>query len=66
MSVDGTFVQANANNDSRIPREQLAEAAQIKDRVRKYLAELERENGDGEPVHQQDKVSTTDPDATSA
>jgi len=21
MSVDGTFVQANANNDSRIPRE---------------------------------------------
>ena len=64
MSVDGTFVQANANNDSRIPREQLAEAAQVKDRVRKYLAELEQENGDGEPVHQQDKVSTTDPDAT--
>jgi len=30
MSVDGTFVQANANNDSRIAREQLAEAAQVK------------------------------------
>src|SRR5208283_5871711 len=30
------------------------------------LAELEQENGDGEPVHQQDKVSTTDPDATYA
>ena len=29
MSVDGTFVPANANNDSRIPREQLAEAAQV-------------------------------------
>jgi hypothetical protein len=57
MSVDDTFVQANANDDSRIPREPLAEAAQIKDRVRKNLAELERENGDGEPMHQQDKVS---------
>jgi len=66
MSVDGTFVQANANNDSRIPREQLAEAAQVKRSVRQYLAELEQENGDGEPVHQQDKVSTTDPDATYA
>ncbi len=50
--------------DSRIPREQLAEAAQVKRTVREYLAELEQENGDGEPVHQQDKVSTTDPDAT--
>jgi hypothetical protein len=57
---------ANANNDSRIPREQLAEAAQVKRSVREYLAELEQENGDGEPVHQQDKVSTTDPDATYA
>src|SRR5512132_3703111 len=66
MSVDGTFVQANANNDSRIPREQLAEAAQVKRSVREYLIELEQENGDGDPVHQQDKVSTTDPDATYA
>ncbi len=33
-------------------------------RCAKYLEELEQENGDGEPVHQQDKVSTTDPDAT--
>ena len=66
MSVDGSFIQANANNESRIPREQLAEAAQVKRTVREYLAELEEENGDGEPVHQQDKVSTTDPDATYA
>jgi hypothetical protein len=27
---------------------------------------LERENGDGEPVHEQDNISTTDPDATCA
>jgi transposase len=66
LSVDGSFIQANATNDSRIPREQLAEAAQVKRAVRKYLQELEEENGDGEPVHQQDKVSTTDPDATYA
>jgi transposase len=68
MSVDGSFVLANANNESRIAREQLAEAAQVKGTVREYLAELEEQNGDGEPqsVHQQDKVSTTDPDATYA
>jgi transposase len=66
MSVDGSFIQANANNESRIPREQLAEAAQVKRTVRQYLTDLEQENGDGEPVHQQDRVSTTDPDATYA
>jgi transposase len=69
MSVDGSFVQADATGDSRIPREQLAEAAQVNRTVRQYLSELEQENGDGEPqepVHQQDKVSTTDPDATYA
>jgi hypothetical protein len=30
LSVDGSFVEANANKQSRIPREQLAEAAQVK------------------------------------
>jgi transposase len=30
LSVDGSFVEANANKESRIPREQLAEAAQVK------------------------------------
>jgi transposase len=64
MSVDGSFIVANANHHSRIPREQLAEAAKVNYGAQKYLQELERENGDGEPVHQQDKVSTTDPDAT--
>jgi transposase len=69
MSVDGSFVRADASNESRIPREQLAEAAQVKRTVRQYLNELEEQNGNGEPqepVHQQDKVSTTDPDATYA
>jgi hypothetical protein len=50
MSVDGSFVQADATGDSRIPREQLAEAAQVNRTVRQYLSELEQENGDGEPV----------------
>jgi hypothetical protein len=55
MPVDDTFARESANNDSRVPREQIAEAAQIKDRVRKYpkcLTELGQENGDGEQVHQ--------------
>src|SRR5262249_54661756 len=64
ISVDGSFIQANADHHSRIPREQLAEAAKVNYSARKYLQELEQENGDGEPVHRQDKVSTTDPDST--
>ena len=64
MSVDGSFIMANANHHSRIPREQLVEAAKVNYGARKYLQELEQENGAGEPVHQQDKVSTTDPDST--
>ena len=66
MSVDGSLILANANTDSRVPREQLAEAAKVNYGARKYLEELEQQNGDGEPVHQQEKVSTTDPDATYA
>src|SRR5512146_447164 len=67
LSVDGSFIQANASNASRIPREQLAEAAQVNRTARQYLSELEKENGSGEPAtHQQDRVSTTDPDATYA
>ena len=64
MSVDGSFIQADADHHSRIPREQLAEAAKVNYGARKYLEELEQQNGEGEPVHQQEKVSTTDPDAT--
>ncbi|HWY54921.1 MAG TPA: IS1182 family transposase [Terriglobales bacterium] len=66
LSVDGSFVEANAAKESRIPREQLAEAAQVKQSVRQYLVELEQQNPSEEPVHQQDQVSTTDPDSTYA
>ena len=64
LSVDGTFVEANASKESRIPREQLAEAAEVNRTVREYLAELEVQNPVEEPTHSQDKVSTTDPDST--
>ena len=66
LSVDGSFVEANAAKESRIPREQLAEAAQVNQTVRQYLVELEQQNLVEEPVHQQDQVSTTDPDSTYA
>jgi transposase len=64
MSVDGSFIQADASRSSRIPREQLAEVAHVKRTVREYLSDLEQENPTEEPAHQQDKVSTTDPDST--
>jgi len=66
LSVDGSFVEANAAKASRIPREQLVEAAQVNHTVRQYLVELEEQNRVEEPVHQQDQVSTTDPDSTYA
>jgi hypothetical protein len=61
LSGDGSFVEANAAKQSRIPREQLEQAAQVKQTVRQYLAELEEQNPVEEPVHEQDQVSTTDP-----
>src|SRR5262252_4390803 len=64
LSVDGSFVEANAAKESRIPREQLVEAAQVHHSVRQYLTELEEQNPIEEPVHEQDQVSTTDPDST--
>jgi hypothetical protein len=66
LSVDGSFVEANASKESRIPREQLAEAAQVNQTVRQYSVELEQQNPAEEPVHEQKLVSTTDPDATYA
>lgn len=66
LSVDGSFVEANASKESRIPREQLAEAAKVNRNVRQYLVELEEQNPTEEPVHEQDQVSTTDPDSTYA
>jgi hypothetical protein len=56
LSVDGSFVEANAAKESRIPREQLAEAAQVNQTVRQYLVELEQQNPAEEPAHQQSQV----------
>ena len=42
LSVDGSLILANASVFSRIPREQLAEAAKVKYTVRKCLADLYR------------------------
>src|SRR6202171_1163913 len=53
LSVDGCFVEAHAAKESRIPREQLVEAAQVHHTVRQYLEELEQENPT-EPVHEQE------------
>jgi transposase len=66
LSVDGSFIQANASRSSRIPREQLSEVAHVKCNVRKYLADLEQGNPREEPAQQQELVSTTDPDSTFA
>ena len=66
LSVDGSFIEANAAKESRIPREQLAEAAQVHHTVRQYLQEVEEHNPIEEPLHQQPQVSTTDPDSTYA
>jgi hypothetical protein len=52
----GPFVEANVSKESRIPREQLAEAAQVNRTVREYLTELEIQNPVEEPTHNQDKV----------
>src|SRR6202022_232545 len=53
LSVDGSFIEANAAKESRIPREQLAEAAQVHHTVRQYLREVEEQNPVQEPVHEQ-------------
>jgi transposase len=66
LSVDGSFIEANAAKESRVPREQLQEVARVNHTVRQYLVELEQQNPVEEPVHQQEQVSTTDPDSTYA
>src|ERR1700751_855651 len=40
LSVDGSLVEANAAKQSRLPREQLQEAAQVRQTVRQYLQEV--------------------------
>ena len=43
-SADGSFGEANAAKQSRIPREQLVEAAAVSHMVRQYLQKLEQQN----------------------
>jgi transposase len=66
LSVDGSLVEANAAKESRVPREQLAEVAQVNHTARQYLVEVAEQNPVEAPVHEQEKVSTTDPDSTYA
>ena len=65
LAVDGTLVGANASQQSRVPREQLAEVAQVSRTVQQYLAELEQQNpvADSQEPSPSGPVSTTDPDA---
>jgi hypothetical protein len=44
LSVDGSVVEANAAKESRIRREQLAEAALVNRTARQYLVALEEQN----------------------
>src|SRR2546425_12247348 len=53
------MVGANASRQSRVPREQLKEAALLSRTVQEYLAELEQVT----PVSDAEMISTTDPDA---
>ncbi len=68
LTVDGTFVQANASPHRRISREQLAEVAQVSHTVREYLADLEQQNPVADPPPEPPPasgiMSATDPDAT--
>jgi len=66
LSVDGSFIKANACKESRIPREDLEAVAEVHHTVRQFLKELQEQNPVEEPVHNQDLVSTTDPDSTYA
>lgn len=66
LAVDGTLVGANASQQSRVPREKLAEIAQTSRTVQEYLGELEQQNPVADPEERpilQEMVSTTDPDA---
>ena len=69
LAVDGTLVGANASEQSRVPREQLARTARVSRTVQEYLTELEQQNPVADPDEHpmvQQMVSTTDPDAVLA
>src|SRR5437899_11790729 len=67
LTVDGTFVLANASPHRRVAQEQLAEITHASRTVRDYLAELEQQNPVAdpplEPPPASGTLSSTDPDA---
>ena len=67
LTVDGTFVLANASPHRRVAREPLAENAHASHTVRDYLAELEQQNPVADPPPEPPPASgirsATDPDA---
>jgi hypothetical protein len=73
FSVDGTIIAANASAQSRIPREELPEAAKVSRTAEEYLLELETQDDESHPdsppgkppslTDTDGKVSTSDPDA---
>src|SRR4030081_1133883 len=65
LSVDGSFVEANAAKESRIPREQLTQAAQVNHTVRQYVEELEQQTRGKDAVQEQVQCPTPPPQSTS-
>ena len=64
LSVDGSFVEANAAKASRIPRQQLAEAsASEPNRAPVPDGTGAAESLPKSPCIMQDQISTTDPDS---
>ena len=73
FSVDGTIIAANASAQSRIPREELPEAAKVSRTAEEYLLEIETQDDESDPdsppgkppslTDTDGKVSTSDPDA---
>lgn len=73
FSVDGTIIAANASAQSRIPREELPEAAKVSRTAEAYLLEIEMQDEESDPdsppgkppslTDTDGKVSTSDPDA---
>jgi transposase InsO family protein len=54
--IERYYNQKRLHSESRIPRQQFAEAAQVNYAVKQYLAELAEQNPVEEPVHEQDQV----------
>jgi transposase len=66
VSVDGSFIAANASRTSRVKASELAEAAKVSKTVREYLAEVETLNPVDEPETESGDPDTTDKGAATA